>query len=159
MKKAPIPENEVERLSVVNKYATEQHNQRLDALVKEAASALSAPMASINILDEADEVCMACIGELPERAPRDISFCGHALVAEDAIICCDTLKDERFADNPYVVGEPYIRFYAGMRLLDRESRLPIGVFCVKDIEPREFSIKELGEFFELAERAESAVQR
>ena len=79
-------------------------------------------------------------------------------MAHDVFICEDALADDRFRDNPHVVNAPYIRFYAGMRLLDRESGLPIGVFCIRDIAPRKLETEAFGRFMEFAAQAEAMLQ-
>ena len=66
----------------------------------------------------------------------------------------DTLKDPRFADNPTVIGEPFIRFYAGIALFDHRTRQPIGVFCVKDTKPKKLTVQEIGVLIDLANKAE-----
>ena len=69
------------------------------------------------------------------------------------------MKDSRFSDNPAVVGEPFIRFYAGMALYHRNSNLPIAVFCIKDKKPRALSPKEIQIFIDLAFRTEEELNR
>ncbi len=71
----------------------------------------------------------------------------------------DTQKDPRFADNPMVTGFPHIRFYAGMALYDEKTKLPIGVFCIKDTKPRSLSVGEIGIFMDLATRAERQLNK
>lgn len=34
----------------------------------------------------------------------------------DVMLIEDTLQDKQFKDHPWVVGTPYIRFYAGKRI-------------------------------------------
>lgn len=128
---------------------------RFDAITKKAATLLGAPISTVSIVDEDREWFKSCVGLDQKEGPRDVSFCGHALLSDNVFICEDTLEDERFKDNPYVVGEPYIRFYAGIRLLDKESGLPMGVFCVKDKKSRNFSIEELDRFLSLGIEAEN----
>jgi GAF domain-containing protein len=94
-----------------------------------------------------------------KEGSRDISFCGHALLSEFIFIIEDTKLDPRFVDNPYVTGSPFIRFYAGMRLLDYQTKQPIGVFCIKDIKPRKLSVTDIDAFIELANRAEQEINK
>ena len=92
-----------------------------------------------------------------KEGPRNVAFCSWALLSTEIFIVEDTLEDERFKDNPYVIGSPFIRFYAGFAIKDAVSGLPVGVFCIKDIRPRKLSMDELGVLFELAKKAEVLV--
>jgi GAF domain-containing protein len=156
MQTAPIPSNEKERLEAVHRLAIldTEPEPRFDALTKEAVEKLKVPMSMVSILDSNREWFKSCVGWEKTEGSRDVSFCGHALLARDLFIIEDTLKDERFADNPMVVGEPFIRFYAGVALFDLDTKQPIGVFCVKDKKPREFSLDEITILIDLANRAE-----
>ena len=80
-------------------------------------------------------------------------------MSEIMLIIEDTLTDKRFADNPMVKGEPKIRFYAGKSLYERQSHLPVGVFCIKDYKPRKFSLKDTNDFLEMAEQAETEINK
>jgi GAF domain-containing protein len=113
----------------------------------------------VTILDSDREWFKSCIGYDKKEGPRAASFCGHALLATNIFIIEDASKDERFADNPMVVGAPFIRFYAGVALFDHKTGQPIGVFCVKDIKPRKLTTEEVGIVIELAERAEKELNR
>jgi hypothetical protein len=44
-------------------------------------------------------------------------------------------------------------------LYDYKTNLPVGVFCVKDTKPREFSMKDMDDFLELAKCAEVEINR
>ena len=80
-----------------------------------------------------------------EELPRSTSFCGHAICAIEAdqmfdriYEVNDTKKDERFFDNPYVVGKLNIRSYIAYVLLSPSGR-NIGTLCVIDTVPREYT--------------------
>lgn len=157
--KAPLYKKESERLDVVHKMGILDTNPDpiFDKLTKEALERMNVPISTISIIDENREWYMSCQGIPNKQGPRDIAFCSWALISKDAFIVEDTLKDDRFKNNPYVTGEPYIRFYAGIALIDSGSGMPVGVFCVKDTKPRKLSTTELGTLFELAQKAESLI--
>lgn len=161
MQIAPIPTYEEDRLKAVHKFAIldTKPEPRFDALTKEAVDKLKVPMSMVSILDSNREWFKSCVGWDKSEGDRGASFCGHALLTKDMFIVADTLKDERFADNPMVVGPPFIRFYAGVSLYDHETNQPIGVFCVKDNKPRELSLDEVATLMDLANRAEIELNR
>ena len=133
--------------------------ERFDVLTREAVEKLKVPMSMVSILDSDREWYKSCVGLDAKEGDRAASFCGHALLATNIFIIEDTLKDPRFADNPMVVGFPFIRFYAGVALFDRETREPIAVFCVKDTKPRKLTTAEIGIIIDLADRAEKELNK
>ena len=156
MKKAPIPSNEEERLEAVHRMAIldTASEQRFDDLTQEAIEKIGVPISTVTIIDKDREWYKSKVGLLDKEGKRDVSFCGHALFATDIFVVEDTKEDDRFKDNPMVIGEPYIRFYAGISLLDNKTRLPIGVFCIKDIKPRKLTSEEINILMDLASKAE-----
>ena len=92
-------------------------------------------MATISLVDEDRQWFKARVGMEMAETSRDISFCGHAVHQRDLFIVPDATKDERFAENPLVTGEPGIRFYAGAPLVSPENAA-LGALCVMDHVPR-----------------------
>jgi GAF domain-containing protein len=127
---------------------------RFDRLTREATARFKVPISTITIVEGDREWFKSAIGLNQKQGPRDISFCGHALLKEDIFIVEDTLQNPIFKDNPMVVGEPFIRFYAGKALYKRGANLPVGVFCIKDRVPRKMSLQDVNDFLALAERVE-----
>lgn len=66
---------------------------------------------------------------------RWTSFCTHVVSEPDQPLwIADATTDFRFAANPYVVGEPHLRFYAGVPI--RVNGFAVGSLCVLDSRPR-----------------------
>ena len=70
--------------------------------------------------------------------PRDLSFCNAAIAFDTTMVVPDTRLDDRFRTNPYVVGAPRIRFYAG-HPINGPGGHRIGVLCLLDDTPHTFS--------------------
>ncbi len=110
-----------------------------DALVQAAALICGVPIALVSLVDHDRQWFKANLG-LPgvSQTPRDISFCGHAIDQDGLFEVQDTALDGRFADNPLVLNDPGIRFYAGAPLeLDNGAR--VGTLCVIDRQPRQLT--------------------
>lgn len=156
MQKAPIPKNETERLKAVHSLAIldTSPEKRFDDLTMEAILRIKVPISTITIIDKDREWFKSCQGLKNKEGDREVSFCGHALIATDIFVVEDTFKDELFKDNPMVTGSPFIRFYAGISLRDYKSGLPVGVFCIKDTKPKKLTLDEMNILIDLANRAE-----
>ncbi len=140
MKQAPIPKNELKRIASL--YALDlldtPPEERFDRLTNCATKIFHVPISTLTLIDANREWFKSCQGLSKTEGDRAVSFCGHALVEDEILIIPNTLKDERFADNPMVTNQPYIRFYAGVPIMSADGQR-IGVFCIKDTKPREFS--------------------
>jgi diguanylate cyclase (GGDEF)-like protein len=111
------------------------------------------PIAVVSLVDENRQWFKSCVGLTVTETPRDISFCGHAILDDEIFIIPDTSQDERFADNPLVINEPHIGFYAGcpLRFTDG-SRL--GTLCIIDTKPRSLNDDDIETLKDLASTAE-----
>jgi len=106
-----------------------------DDIVQDARRLLSVPIALISLVDEHRQWFKARAGLEVSETPRCILFCTHALRGSSILTIPDARKDERFASNPLVSGEPHIRFYAGAPLTVSNGRR-VGTLCVIDTKPR-----------------------
>ncbi|MEO0997876.1 MAG: diguanylate cyclase, partial [Pseudomonadota bacterium] len=68
---------------------------------------------------------------------RDVDFSGHTFLTRATLVVEDARADSRYAQNPLVLGEPHIRFYAGAQIRD-SAGLPLGTLCLIDQMPRPF---------------------
>jgi len=161
MKLAPIPDNDNDRVCAVEglRLLDTSSEERFDNITKEAVIRFSVPISTITLIDRDREWFKSSQGLKDKEGPRSTSFCGHALMSELILIIDDTLKYPEFADNPMVINEPFIRFYAGKSLYEHETNLPVGVFCIKDHKPREMSVQDIADFIELASKAEEEINK
>ena len=161
MLKAPIPENEKERMDAVERLGLLdiKPDDRFDLLTKRAVKELRVPISTLTILDPEKEHYKSSQGLDKKDGQRAISFCGHALIMKDLFIIPDTAKDVRFANNPMVIGKPFIRSYMGMALFDHKTGLPVAVFCVKDTKPRDFTMDEIDAFSAIVTLAEEEINK
>ncbi|MCA8885048.1 MAG: GAF domain-containing protein, partial [Hyphomonadaceae bacterium] len=88
---------------------------------------------------------------------RDMGFCSHAILGDDPLIVNDTLRDDRFADNPVVLGDPHVRFYAGVPLHAADGAR-VGAFCIVDSKPRTLTPAQLRMLQDLARLVEEELE-
>lgn len=155
MQPAPIPANEEERLKALYKLKilNTPPEERYDRITRIAAHLFAVPISTVTLIDSNREWFKSCYGLENGEGDRAISFCGHAMLADDVFIIPDATKDPRFADNPMVTGEPFIRFYAGVALSSADGHR-IGTFCIKDHKPRSLNSEEIVDLKALAAWAE-----
>jgi GAF domain-containing protein len=141
---APLPANEAARLEALRQYQIlDTHDETaFDDLTRIAAYICQTPIAIISLIDEDRQWFKARLGVGPRETSRDIAFCAHTILEDAPTIVPDALRDERFADNPLVTAEPYIRLYAGAPLITPEG-FRLGSLCVVDRVPRELSVEQI----------------
>ncbi len=161
MEISPIPADEEARLTSLHsmQILDTKPDKRFDDLTKEVIEWFQVPICTISIIDRDREWFKSCQGLTDKEGKRTISFCGHAMLSKYIFIVEDTMLDKRFSDNPYVVGPPYVRFYAGMALRNRKDGQPIGVLCIKDTKPRKMNAQDIALFIDFANRAEEELNR
>ncbi|TPG41280.1 GAF domain-containing protein [Sphingomonas koreensis] len=100
-----------------------------------AAALCSTPVALVTLVEESCQRFLARTGTDLSETPRAVSFCQHAMIEQEIMIVPDAALDPRFADNPLVTGDPFIRFYAGAAITASDG-VPLGSLCVLDSKPR-----------------------
>lgn len=143
MQRPGLPENERQRLEALAAYQIldTAPDAAFDGLTALAAHILGVPIALISIVDAERQWFKSHYGLSLTESPRDVSFCGHVVTGGQALVVPDAHEDPRFADNPQVVGEPRVRFYAGMPLRTTDGFV-LGTLCAIDHAPRELSSEQ-----------------
>jgi signal transduction histidine kinase len=128
---------EARRLETLRSYAMldTSKEEEFDDLVVLAAQICQTPIALISLVDEDRQWFKATFGLDLKETSREISFCDHALRQTGVFVVPDATRHPDFSNNPLVVGEPKIRFYAGAPLVAPDGQ-PLGTLCVIDREAR-----------------------
>jgi len=95
----------------------------------------------VTLIDEDRQWFKSTFGLFFRETARDISFCGHTILQSGLFIVPATANDERFADNPLVVSDPKLRFYAGAPLVTAKG-FRLGTLNVADRRPRQLTPKQ-----------------
>jgi phosphoribosyl 1,2-cyclic phosphodiesterase/DNA-binding response OmpR family regulator len=134
----PLPADEARRVAALRalNILDTAREERFDRLTRLAAAAFAAPIALVSLVDRDRQWFKSAQGTQDSETPRDVSFCGHAILGDEVMVVSDALADPRFADNPAVTGPMRVRFYAGCPLkLDNGAM--VGTLCIADTQPRQ----------------------
>ncbi|MFM7602149.1 MAG: diguanylate cyclase [Pseudanabaena sp.] len=162
MKAPDYPENEEIRIATLRSLGIldTESEERFDRLTRIAKRLFGVPTSLVSLVDTNRQWSKSCQGLKVKEMSRDISFCGHAILGNDIFMIGDTFEDERFYDNPLVLSEPKIRFYAGIPLVVSNG-IKVGTLCLIDQEPRILSDEDqqlLRDLGQMASQELSSVQ-
>ncbi len=120
-----------------------------ERIARIAAHFLGMPIATVTFIDENRQWFKAACGLDVRETARDISFCHYAIQSDEVMVVPDATLDARFANNPLVAGQPFVRFYAGAPLRAPNGH-NLGTLCVIDHRPRELNAADIRTLRELA---------
>jgi phosphoribosyl 1,2-cyclic phosphodiesterase/FixJ family two-component response regulator len=158
--RAGLPEDEEQRLASLRalKVLDTPLEDRFDRITRLAAALFNVPVALVSLVDENRQWFKSRHGlEVPETS-RDSSFCAHVVCDGKPMIVPDTFQDPRFADNPLVLHEPRIRFYAGAPLILEDGSC-VGSLCLIDTRPRLVAETDLARLHDLTDLAVQELER
>jgi GAF domain-containing protein len=140
----PMPANETERLEALRQYDVldSGRERNYDEISKVAAFICDTPMAAVTLIDRDRQWIKSAVGLEVGETSREVAFCNYTILQNDVLVVEDTTKDVRFSSNPFVTGNPNIRFYAGAPLLSHDD-CAIGSLCVVDTVPRVLSAAQM----------------
>lgn len=132
-------DEEMKRLLVLKSYLLldSERRESFERITGLASRLFKCPMALISLVDLGRQWFLSNrgLGDVRET-DRKSAFCAHAIWDTSKLfIVPDATKDDRFMNNPLVLGPPDIRFYAGAPLVTPEG-YKLGTLCVLDTVPR-----------------------
>lgn len=158
-RKAALPDDEEKRLAAVYRLGLldTDAEERFDRHARIAAGAFGAPIALVSLIDRDRQWYKAHYGFEFSETSRDMGFCSHAILGDEPLVVNDTLRDDRFAENPVVVGDPHVRFYAGVPLHAADGAR-VGAFCIVDSKPRTLTAAQLRMLQDMARLVEEELE-
>ena len=129
--------DEKARLTALQRYSILDTlpEQIYDDVTALASLVCGTPISLVTLLDADRQWFKSTVGVDLRETPRSMSFCAHTLGTAKTLIVKDAQKDPRFLDNPAVVGQPGVRFYAGAPIVEPGGQV-LGTVCVIDTTPR-----------------------
>lgn len=146
---------ENERLKDLDSYAIIDTlpEDEYDELTYLASQICGTPISLISLLDNKRQWFKSHYGTDVMETSKEIAFCAHAILNPDEVfIVHDARNDHRFYDNPLVIEEPNVVFYAGAPLVSQNG-LPLGTLCVIDNKPNELSENQIKSLKALSNQA------
>ncbi len=133
----PVPFDDALRLKSLASYniLDTSPEEAFDRLTRLACGQFGTPIALLSLVDGKRQWFKSRQGFDTPETPRDLAFCGHAILSDAPLVVLDTKRDARFRANPLVCVSPGVRFYAGAPLLTCEG-YRLGSLCIMDFEPR-----------------------
>ena len=135
----PVADRENSRVAMVRSFALiDRPRVALHDEVAALANDLAGTSTALISLVESERNWFAGAANFPDADQcRWSSFCTHVVADPDKPLWIeDARQDFRFANNRYVVGEPFLRFYAGMPIVVND--FGVGSLCVIDSAPRPY---------------------
>ena len=152
---APIPADEPARLAALRglHVLDSPAEECFERITRTARRRFGVPIVLVSLVDANRQWFKSCVGLPVAETPRSASFCAHAILGDGALVIEDARRDPRFAANPLVTGDPFIRFYAGQPLRGPGGH-KLGTFCLVDRRPRRFDEEDREALADLAAWAE-----
>lgn len=162
MQTPAIPANESERLHALqaSHMLDSEYEAIFDNLTALVSRIFDVPIVAISLVDSDRQWFKSIYGLNVCQTGRDVSFCGHVVADNNALIVENTAKDARFADNPLVTDAPGIVFYAGvpLRFTENNTIYTIGTLCIIDTKPRRLDDEQLKMLKSFAYQVESLIE-
>jgi diguanylate cyclase (GGDEF)-like protein len=128
--------------------------ERFDRITRLAQRLFDTQMSAVTLIDADRQWFKSEVGLGEKENGLKDSFCAHAILDSPLpMVVGDARNDPRLADNPMVLEDPNLRFYAGQPIAAPGGE-PLGTLCVFDDRVRDvedFDAEALGELAAMVE--------
>ena len=142
-KSVPMATSEAARLTALHRLQVldTQPEPAFDRITAIARRLFRVPIALVSLIDEDRQWFKSKCGLDVPGTPRDQAFCIYTILDDTVFVVPDARANPTFAANPLVLGEPFIRFYAGAPLTVAPG-VRLGSLCIIDTQPRPFDVAD-----------------
>ena len=135
------------------------HEESFDRIVELAAKMSGWPVAMISFFDGRRQWYKAAYGiEICEDDAAS-SFCLNIIAhGHEHLLVADARNDERFRENSYVTGEPYLRGYCGIPIRSKDTGITIGTLALTTPEAKTLPPETVGMLKLLAGQIENVLE-
>lgn len=151
---APSDAHEHDRLQALDQLdiLDTRAEDAFDRITRLTKKLFDVPVALVTFIDAHRQWYKSSTGVSATQVARSDSLCRHVVDEDRKLVVPDATKDQTFAQNPHVVGDPHVRFYAGVPLHTRGGH-SVGTLCIFDDKPRDFSDADVELLTDLAKMA------
>jgi diguanylate cyclase (GGDEF)-like protein len=150
---------EEDRLAALDRYDVLDTGpeKAFDRITRMARTIFDVPISTITFVDGHRQWFKSQNGLSNSETPREVSFCNLAVRQAVPLVVPDTWADNRFRDNAFVQGPPFIRFYAGAQLRTPQG-YNIGTLCIIDQKPHTLTDVQITLLADLADAVMSQLE-
>lgn len=133
----PIPFDENDRLILLERarLANAVRENQFDLITRHVAEQTDFPVCLLTFIDRDTQWIKSSFGFATGQTARADAFCTYTIASGDFFVVRNAVTDPRFMENPYVVGEPFLRTYAGQPVVSIEGTR-VGSLCIFDTRVR-----------------------
>lgn len=147
----PTTDRESQRLAALARYdiLDTPDEPSFDRIANLVQLIFGVQTSAVSLIDAHRQWLKASRGLNDAEFPLRDTICNSTIATDQPLVVADLSMDERFKDNPFVLGEAAIRFYAGVPIRTSDGH-NIGTICAIDQKPRLFTAREIEILGELA---------
>jgi diguanylate cyclase (GGDEF)-like protein/PAS domain S-box-containing protein len=144
------------QLATANPLPESNHDQYFERMTSIAARALNLPISVIFLDNLGQPEVMGASGCNRDVLSHVETYYCRTLQCDDPFVVRDALSDAKLAQGPLAIGEPGIRFFAGIALRLPCGK-PIGMLCAMHAMPRRFTREQRQMLVDLGQMIEHEV--